>query len=171
MTRQQAIAGAPQTRKVYWVSVALWGSAAALFTFFLAKIPPPRPEVWGFYLLATLLILILLQSAERLAFPERTALRSRALNIKFGRRVSAISLVLVRTMFGAAMCVLAYHLVRWHGGHLANALISSGLLLSLFTHDLLGHKVQDSGDDFEHSPPLTDLKPLQSEQWGTPHTS
>jgi hypothetical protein len=173
MTRQQAIAAASQTRKSYWTNIVLYTGMEALFAFMLSKVQVSHSAVWILYVLLPLLTLTSLQSAERLAFPVRTALRSRALNIKFGRRISAISFHLARAMFVAAICALAYHLVTQHSLtlKLANSLIFSGALLTVFTHDLLGHKFQDSDDHFEHSPPLTGLKPLQSEHWSAPHAS
>jgi hypothetical protein len=175
MTRQQAIAAAPQTRKAYWANIAFYTTIAAFVGFLSVKIPrweEIRPPVWPLYLLSLLSILTLLQSIERLIFPLRTAIRSRALNIKVGSRVSGISRRVSLAMFVAAIFFLTYHLITRHGPPppIAQALITSGFLVTAFTHDLLGHKFEDS-DDYEHSPPLTGLKPLQSERWGAAHTS
>jgi hypothetical protein len=168
MTRQQAIEEAPHSRASYWVNVCFLLGPLALF-WKASLWHKSFNDIWPLYLLSAMACLVSIQAVERLLFPQRTALRSRALNIRFGRKIARLTIRIARIVLISLFVVCIYSIPA---KHLNSAVVINGVLASMwlalfFIGDLLGQKPQDNEADFEHSPPLTEIKPMISEHWGS----
>ncbi|HEY4354945.1 MAG TPA: hypothetical protein VGN16_04285 [Acidobacteriaceae bacterium] len=173
MTRSEAIAAAPATRKDYWGRFAL--NACLGMGIPWAGMVYHRVSVWIFLGLVSLGCLAAAALyAERLFFPVRAMRRSLRLSTATKERLMTLDQFAGWGFWIATAGLLLLSVfqrsplsfTRFWG-----MLVISRLNVQYFINDLCDVKVLPESDDFEHSPPLTDLQPLQSSQWGEAGTT
>jgi len=172
MTREEAIEKAPYSRKSYWwmifTSLALIGVYVWLALFFATRLDNLARTI--IYLCVGFSWLLILQAIERLFWPVRAALRSN--RFTSAEDVLSVGKFLAYFIYGATVLVTILGLARWHGlkPNEGGLMIFLQMASLQFFRDLSGKKLVDK-NELEHSPPLKDLKPLQSEEWGTRGTT
>jgi len=172
MAREEAIAAAPYSRRAYWWMTV---SDLAIHGFYVGTVltvPRTRNRIFPVLvgLSATAGLLLSLQMLERLFFPVRAAVRSQRL--QHPETILQIGKVAGWIIYSFTIAVMVMGLGKWFGFRTFEWTPLQLLMFAAmqFFRDLSGIK-QHGKDEPERSPPLRDLKPLQSEECGTRGTS
>jgi uncharacterized membrane protein YhaH (DUF805 family) len=177
MTRDEAIAAAPSSRRSYW-----WVFGAGLFVSLLylcgAGYTLSKPISFSWVLIAgfAVMSLITLQSWERLFHPEHAAERSASLTAKQRKRIETARtgcLWAVGLLFVAF--VIAFMLPATHHSLARDfqAIYYAPMILAHVCSDLLGERLYRSPASGvrRRRIPVQEMKPIQSEHWGEGRSS
>jgi len=166
MTRDEAIAQAPNGRKTYWLTLVVGAGIGLAVSCDLFNRGTSLLSRVTDLPVAAIFLLVALQSAERLFRPERAALRTAAFTDKQRNVLNTAEWVgLV-----AAVLLYLFAVVARHGGWISRAKAQDLeslpwmlLFFRAFLRDLLG---QPSAPVRPRPMPWTQLSPIHSDRWG-----
>jgi hypothetical protein len=167
MTRQEAIAAAPDSRRGYWYWLCL-NVGLALVLFFTLKFSAAL-ATWPCAPAGVVCLGALLQAAERIFLPVQAARRSAHFSAKTKERLLLVGYWLGLVFIGGFLVLLSlaiyYHSLQRLFAE-AMSLNVSNFIVRWFFCDLAGVKPAQEPEGFGNSPPLRDLHTLQSAEWG-----